>query len=176
MSRIIWTFGIISGVVVIGVAIVSTNLVSGSTHLAALEWLGYLVMLLALSLIFVGIKRYRDQQGGGVITFGTALRVGLGISAVAGVIYVAAWEANLAATDYRFIDDYNRSVLEQLRENGATEQELADATVAAAEMKENYGNPLFRLPMTFLEIFPVGLLISLISSAILRRSEAFPAT
>ncbi|MFK7885932.1 MAG: DUF4199 domain-containing protein [Gammaproteobacteria bacterium] len=175
MSRIIWTYGIISGAVVIGIAILTANMASGSTHIAGLEWLGYLVMLLALSLIFVGIKRYRDQQGGGVISFWHALRVGLGISAVAGVIYVAAWEVNLAATDYRFIDDYNRSVLEQKRESGATPAQMAEATAAAEKMKDQYGNPAFRLPMTFMEIFPVGLIISLISAAALRRAEVLPA-
>lgn len=175
MTRIIWTYGIIAGAVVIGIAILTTNMTGDSTHIASLEWLGYLVMLLALSLIFVGIKRYRDQHGGGVISFWKALGVGLGISAVAGVIYVAAWEVNLAATDYRFIDDYNRSVLEQKRESGATEAEMAAAVADAEKMKSNYQNPFLRVPMTFAEIFPVGLLISLISAGLLRRAEVLPA-
>ena len=42
-------------------------------------------------------------------------------------------------------------------------------------MKIQYADPLFRLPITFLEIFPVGLLISLISAAILRNPGVLPA-
>jgi hypothetical protein len=38
-----------------------------------------------------------------------------------------------------------------------------------------YANPLFRLPMTFAEIFPVGVLVSLISAAILRNPRVLPA-
>jgi hypothetical protein len=38
-----------------------------------------------------------------------------------------------------------------------------------------YRNPLIRMPMTFLEIFPVGLLISLISAAVLKNPRVLPA-
>ncbi len=41
--------------------------------------------------------------------------------------------------------------------------------------KAQYANPLFRLPMTFIEIFPVGVLVSLISAAILRNPRVLPA-
>ena len=40
-------------------------------------------MIVALSVIFLGVKRYRDQELGGVIRFGTAFMLGLGIAAVA---------------------------------------------------------------------------------------------
>jgi hypothetical protein len=36
-------------------------------------------------------------------------------------------------------------------------------------------NPLLRLPMTFAEIFPVGMLVSLISATILRNPRMLPA-
>jgi hypothetical protein len=38
-----------------------------------------------------------------------------------------------------------------------------------------YSNPLYRLPITFVEMFPVGVLISLISAAVLRNSRVLPA-
>lgn len=176
MKKIILVYGIVSGVIVIGSAILSVNLMSGSTHLAGLEWLGYLIMLIALSVIFIGIKRYRDNESGGVIRFWKALQVGLGISVVAGLVYVVAWEANLAATDYRFIDEYNASVIQEVREApDATPEKIEEAIASAAVMKERYDNPGFRLPMTFLEIFPVGFLISLISAAVLRNPGVMPA-
>jgi len=51
-----------------------------------------------------------------------------------------------------------------------------DAFVAEMEkLKTDYANPLFRMPMTFLEIFPVGLVVAIISAAILRNSRVLPA-
>ena len=44
-----------------------------------------------------------------------------------------------------------------------------------AKFSEQYENPLYRLPITFMEIFPVGLLVALFSAAILRNPKAFPA-
>ena len=39
----------------------------------------------------------------------------------------------------------------------------------------SYANPLFRLPITFVEMFPIGVLISLVSAAVLRNSRFLPA-
>ena len=177
MKKIIITFGLISGAVVIVSAILGIELAgdAGEASMATLEFLGYLFMLVALSVIFVGIKRYRDQELGGVITFGTAALVGLGISAVAGVVYVGVWEIYLAMTNHAFIDVYIQSSLAAAEAGGMTGAELEAEAAKMEEMRSQYGNPLFRLPITFLEIFPVGVLITLISSAFLRKSENLPA-
>ena len=58
--------------------------------------LGYASMLVALSFIFVAIKRQRDVAQGGVIRFLPAFGMGLAISVIAGVIYALAWEVTLA--------------------------------------------------------------------------------
>lgn len=136
---------------------------------------GYTLMLIALSFIFVGVKRYRDRTLGGVIKFLPAFLIGLGISVVAGIIYVAAWEVSLALTHYTFMEDYAASQIAAERAKGVSGPEL-DAFIAQMEqMKVQYANPLFRLPMTFIEIFPVGLIISLITALILRNSRFMPA-
>jgi len=175
MKKIMLTYGVLSGVVIIVSMILSLRLAGESTTMKGLEWLGYLIMVVALSMIFVGIKRYRDQELGGVIKFGTAFRLGLGISLVAGVIYVVAWEANLLMTDYAFIDDYARLVLADKEAAGVTGAEMEAAVTEMEQLKVRYANPLFRLPMTFLEIFPAGLLITLIAAAVLRNSRFMPA-
>jgi hypothetical protein len=169
MKRTILLYGGASGAFIIGTAILSLALSGAeSTHLSALEWLGYLVMILALSVIFVGIKRYRDEERGGVIRFGQAFLVGLGITAVASVIYVIGWEINLALTDYAFMDQYAASLIEAKAAAGANAAELEALVAEMARTKEQYANPLFRVPITLLEIFPVGLLVSLIAAAVLR--------
>lgn len=162
-------YGTVAGALTIGVAILSLGLTGGeSTHLASLEWLGYLTMILALSAIFVGVKRFRDNEQGGVISFGRAFAVGLGIAATAGVVYVAVWEISLAATDHAFIAEYTASMFAAKESAGASADELAAFAVEMEDMRVWYANPLFRIPMTFAEIFPVGLVISLIAAGVLR--------
>lgn len=166
-------YGGLAGAIVIAV-IVAGLAFDLPNHLQS-EWFGYLVMLVALSLIFVGVKRYRDIECGGVIRFGRAFAVGLGIAAVAGVIYVAGWETYQAFAQGDFIADYNAGVLRDMRESGASAVELAAMEAQLRELAANYRNPLWRIPMTFAEIFPVGFIVALISAALLRNPRILPA-
>ena len=174
MSRIILIFGIVAGVVVAGpMCLMAANSEHGSA--AQSYFTGYLVMLLGLSLIFVAVKRLRDRELGGVIRFVPALLAGLGISAVAGVIYAIGWEITLAVTDFAFIDSYSNAAVEAARAKGASPAEIQAVIAQMDEFRRQYANPFFRLPMTFVEIFPVGVLISLISAGLLRNSRFLPA-
>lgn len=175
MKKIILTYGVIAGVVIIGSMIFGLAL-ADNDGMKFLEWIGYLIMIVAFSMIFVGIKKYRDRELGGVIKFGTAAMLGLGITLVASMIYVMAWEANLFLTDYTFIDDYTQSIIAGKEAAGVTGTELEAVVAEMAKLKESYASPLYRMPMTFLEIFPVGLLISLLAAAVLRNSRFMPAT
>ena len=168
MKRMILTYGIVAGVVILA-SMVAANSLVGDTNLSI--WLGYLIMLVGLSAIFVAVKRYRDQELGGVIKFGAAFLLGLAISVIAGIAYVASWEIHLAATDYAFIDDYAQSVIDEAKSDGADDAEIARIEADMEEMTANYAKVFYRMPMTFLEIFPVGLLISLIAAAVLRNPK-----
>ncbi len=174
MQKTIITYGLIAGAVIAASVSLSLVLEPGSEHLAALEWLGYAVMIVAFSVIFVAIKGYRDREQGGVITFGTAFRVGIGVTLIASMVYVVAWEINLSLTDYAFIDEYAEATLANEEAAGATQEELSALGDELDEMKARYANPLFRVPITLLEIFPVGLLVTLISAAVLRNSRVLP--
>jgi hypothetical protein len=171
--RYVLVYGGIAGAIAAGV-IVATIALDLPSH-ATSEWIGYLVMLLALSLIFVGVKRYRDLECGGVIRFGRAFGLGLGIAAIAGLIYAAVWEIYLAASGWDFMRDYAGSVVEGMRAKGAPAAAI-DAKIAEMRgLAEMYRDPLFRIPMTFAEIFPVGLLVALVSAALLRNPRLLPA-
>jgi hypothetical protein len=135
----------------------------------------YIVMLVALSMVFVGIKQYRDKVLGGVIQFAPALGLGLAISAVAGIFYAVAWEIAQVFMKFDFADFYAKGMVENVRAAGGNPEAVAQAETRAADFLALYSNPLFRVPMTFLEIFPVGVLVSLISAALLRNSRLLPA-
>ena|SRR6185295_2089705 len=166
-------YGGLSGAVAISVLVFSLafNLPNHSHSL----WFGYLVMLVALSLIFVGVKRYRDVECGGVVSFGRAFAVGLGIALVAAVIYALGWELYLAVSGKDFMAEYTASILDRMRAEGATPAAIAAKAAEMRSMAEAYRNPLFRLPMTFVEIFPVGLVVTLVSAALLRNPKLLPA-
>ena len=160
-------YGGIAGAIIISIACVVLSL-DLPGHFET-PWFGYLVMLVALSLVFVGVKRFRDVECGGVIRFGRAFALGLGMALVAATIYILGWEIFLALTGRDFMAEYTASTLEAMRADGAPP---AAIEARAAEMREfavSYRNPLVRIPITFIEIFPVGLLVALVSAALLRN-------
>lgn len=175
MSRMILIFGTVAGLIVaVPMCLMLANAEPGSA--ATSHFVGYLMMVLALSMIFFGVKRFRDRELGGAIRFVPALLAGLGISAVAGVIYVIGWEITLAATDFAFVDSYATAAIDGARAKGASAADVEAVIAQMDEFRRQYANPLIRLPFTFIEIFPVGVLISLISAALLRNSRFLPAT
>lgn len=136
---------------------------------------GYAIMLVALSVVFLAIKRERDVTGGGVIRFWPAFGMGLAISAIAGVIYVLTWEsAQALLIQGDFAKSYGDSIIAQKQASGVSAAELAEVRQEMADFAVQYRNPLVRLPMTFLEIFPVGVLVSLISATLLRNPRFVP--
>lgn len=136
---------------------------------------GYSVMLVAMSFIFVGVKRYRDVERGGVIRFFPALGLALLIALIATIAYTLIWEMYLAATHYRFMDDYIASALAKARAGGKSAAEIARMSAELDGMRAMYANPLVRLPMTAMEVAPVGLAVSLFSAALLRNPRLLPA-
>ncbi len=171
MFRIMLVYGAIAGVITIALMSLGMWLSDGTGS----QLQGYLTMLVVLSLIFVGIKRYRDKALGGVIKFAPAFGLGIGIAAVAGLFYVLSWEASLQLTDFAWMEDYKQGAIAGYEAKGLTGEALAEKVEALEAMMVNYRNPLVRLPITFLEIFPVGVLVALISAALLRNPQVFPA-
>ncbi|MEO8374709.1 MAG: DUF4199 domain-containing protein [Sphingomonas bacterium] len=168
------TYGLLSGLVVCAILIAGFTFAE-HLNFAHQLWFGYLVMLVVLTFIFVGVKRYRDVERGGVIKFLPALGLGLAIAAAAGVAYALLWEVYLAATHYRFMDQYIAGIASHARAAGLSGEKLASKMAELETMRAQYANPLFRIPMTFLEIFPVGFIVALVSAILLRFPKFLPA-
>ena len=176
MWRDILKYGVIAGLVV-GGAMVATFAATGGQMPHG--WLGmavgYATMLVAFSAVFVGIKHQRDVGGGGVIRFWPAFGMGLAISFIAALFYVAAWELVQATIVEDFAGTYAESVIAAQRAKGMDPVALARLSAEMDAFKVQYANPMFRLPMTFAEIFPVGVLVSLVSALVLRNPRVLPA-
>lgn len=175
MLRKILTYGSVAGLVVGVPLFTMAVLMNGQPPPQYGVLIGYLTMLVALSAVFIAIKRHRDEALGGVIRFWPAFGLGLAISFVASVFYVLAWEAALAVTGMDFAGEYAKAAIAQARAEGASAEAVAKLSAEMEAFKQQYANPLVRLPMTLAEIFPVGALVSLISAAVLRNSRVLPA-
>ena len=176
MWRDIAKYGVIAGLVV-GVSMIASFWATDGQMPHG--WLGmavgYATMLVAFSAVFVGIKHQRDVAGGGVIRFWPAFGMGLGISFIAALFYVGAWELVQATIVKDFAGSYGASVIAAEKAKGIDPAALAKLTAEMAAFKTQYADPMFRLPMTFSEIFPVGVLVSLISALVLRNPRVLPA-
>ncbi|MDF7775229.1 DUF4199 domain-containing protein [Sphingomonas sp. AOB5] len=163
----------------VGAAIIGTTLVllvtSGQDHADGSVFLGYLIMLVAMVLIFVGLKRYRDVEKGGVIRFLPALGVGMAISLMAALAYVVLWEVYMWATDYTFLDKFIATQTEIWRAQGMPAAELAKKVAEMDAMRVWYANPVWRMLITFMEIAVVTPVVPLISAALLRNPKFLPA-
>ncbi len=137
--------------------------------------IGYGSMLVALTAVFLGIKHYRDKVLGGVVKFLPALGVGLGISAVASMGWVIAWELSLAITKFDFVNAYYGAMIAKAQADGATAEQIAKLQREGADFGAMYANPLIRMAITFVEMFPIGVVISLISAGLLRNSRFLSA-
>lgn len=170
MNKIVLTFGLLSGGILgILMSILMSLCLSGALDFDQSEIIGYTTMVLALSMVFFGIRTYRQNVGGGVITFGRAFRVGILITLITSVIYVVAWEIVYYNFIPDFVDRYTVRMLEEMRNDGASAAAIAKKQKELAEFKVLYANPFFNVGMTFMEVFPVGLIVTLVSAAILRR-------
>jgi pheromone shutdown protein TraB len=175
MLRIILIYGAIAGVIVGAPMLwgmLTTDPNGPMPENGAL--VGYASMLVALTAVFLGVKQYRDKEKGGVIKFLPALGVGLGISAVASLGWVIAWEISLAVTKFDFAAAYFGQLIEQAQAEGAVEK-VAKLQGEQASFAEMYANPLYRVPITFIEMFPLGAVISLVTAGLLRNSRFLPA-
>lgn len=172
MLRSILIYGALAGLVLLPFGLITAMTGPPAEYGMAI---GYAVMLIALSTVFLGVRKRRDTVGGGVIGFWPAFGFGLAISVVAGIFYVIAWEISLALSGADFIGDYAKTVIADMKAAGASPAEIAAATAEMDKMRISYANPLFRLPITFSEIAPVGLLVSLVSAGLLRNPRFLPA-
>src|SRR5208283_280309 len=71
-----------------------------------------------------------------------------------------------------FIEKYSAHTLDKLKASGASQIEIDKQTKEMANFATMYKNPFFNAMMTYVEILPVGLVVTLISSLILKRKSA----
>jgi hypothetical protein len=179
MRKVTFIFGLLAGVIVSVFMVIITGMcANGTISLDSSDFIGYGSMVIALSMIFFGIKSYRDNYQKGTIKFGKGLQVGMLITLVAALIYAAAGEVYYQADpelQAAFMDKYADHHINKMKEKGALPAEIDQKVKEMAELKEMQKNPVIRFGIALAIILPVGIVIALISAAALRRKELLPA-
>ena len=176
MKKTVFTFGLIAGLIMSILMDSSVLLASkiGSDHNSLV--LGYTILVASFLLVYFGIRSYRDNTLGGQISFGRAFACGILITLITSVCYVATWEILYFNFIPHFMDSYFAAQIHRVQASG-----LDAATVAAkvAEIRHSqqlYQNPFVNIAYTFMEPLPVGLIITLVSAAVLRRRAPVETT
>lgn len=176
MRKVIFINGLISGLIVSGMLLINYPLLRNKTlDLDSGMIVGYTSMVIALTLIFFGIKTYRDQYLNGSISFGAAFKVGILITLVASILYASTWQVFSTFVADDFTEFYAETHLNDLKENGATPEEISIAKTELEKWNELYEIPVVRFAMSLMEILPVGIVMTLIAAGILRKRQILPA-
>ncbi len=178
MRKVTLTFGLIAGAIVSVFILIGIALWEKAGKTIDNELVGYATMVIALSMIFFGIKSYRDNYQKGVISFWKGFQVGLLIALIASLMYTITWETYLQvrpASYHAFVDHYIECQIDKKKEKGASIAEINQMVRDMDDFKRLYRNPAIRLGLTLMEILPVGIIITLISAAVLRKKEFLPA-
>ena len=170
MQKIVLTFGLIAGAIMSSMMLITLPF-HDEIGFDKSAVIGYTTMVLAFLMVFFGVKSYRDNVAGGSVTFWRALTVGLMITAIASVCYVATWElvGQRLAPDY--VEKYGAYEVEKMKKAGASEAEVAAKAKEMSEFNEMYKKPLNNIALTFLEPLPVGILLTLIAAGVLSRKR-----
>lgn len=179
MKRTVLTFGLIAGA---GMALLQWIIYPlcyrGYITFDNSTYLGYAGMLIVFSMIFFGIKSYRDNQGGGSVTFWKAFQIGILITLLASLIHgVGGWAYNLVNPDFKrfFLEKFTEHELNKLPQPvDAAAKQAIDQQVEM--VRSIYENPVLDLLFSVMLILPAGLIVTVISALLLRRKDLLPGT
>ena len=181
MKKTILTFGLISGVISSVLMCSTVPFLTDLNHGDKGLLIGYTAIVLSFLLVFFGIRSYRDNLAGGVITFGRAFTIGICITLISCIFYVVTWEIIYFNFLHGFMDSYFAHQIQKVQSTPGTPEAIQAKVASIRHSQQLYENPFVNALYTFIEPFPVGLLITLISAAILRKksqpqSTSLPAT
>jgi hypothetical protein len=168
MKRVVAVFGLISGLitsVLMGLSLLIADRI-GDGHSMLL---GYTIMVASFLLIYFGIRSYRDNTLAGQISFGRAFTCGILITLITCVCYVAMWEVLYFNFMPHFMDGYFAEQIQKVQASGFDPATTAAKIAAIQHSQQLYQNPFVNMAYTLMEPLPVGLIITLISAAVLRR-------
>ncbi|MBL7840525.1 MAG: DUF4199 domain-containing protein [Cyclobacteriaceae bacterium] len=178
MRKIVLVYGTIAGIVLGAMLFVTAPLFdSGVLNFDNGMYVGYATMVVSLSLVFFGVKSYRDNQQKGRITFWKAFQVGIFICLLASLLYALSWEVAYHTVSKGFTEEMSVHYERQIRKEAKSEAEMKKELESSKQLMELYDrNPVVRFGFTVIEVLPVGVVITLLTALLLRRKNFLPPT
>jgi hypothetical protein len=173
MKKTVLTFGLISGAVSAAMMLVTIPFVDKIGWEKG-EILGYTGIVLSALFVFFGVRSYRENVGGGRLTFGRGFAVGILIVLISSACYVGTWEIVYYKFMPDFVDKYAAHMVEHAKASGASQQKIDETQRQAQRFETMYANPAINVALTFMEVFPIGLGVTLLSAGILRKKVREP--
>lgn len=169
MGLVVKKFGVIA--FLIGLVGFSLALYLGqSLNYSIQEIVGWVVIGMAVALIYFGTAYQRDTVNAGRITFSQAIKTGLVIAIMGGLGIALADIVYTLFINPDFFDQYNAYTLQLLEETG-DKQAVSDLK-EQQELFKNYGTVQMSLlggMMMFVMTFLVGVFVTVISAFIVTR-------
>ena len=169
MRKTSLVFGLLSGAVASSMMLLTLPFQDRLAHGNGALILGYTTIVLSFLFVYFGVRSFRERQPGGALTFTRAFGVGLAITLISCACYVGTWEFIYFKLAPDFVDKYAAHQIEKVRASGAPQAKIDETARQMADFKVMYNKPLMNVAITFLEPFPVGLLVTVVSAAVLRR-------
>jgi hypothetical protein len=172
MRKTVLTYGLISGILAAALMVATVPFIDRLGRWGAIA--GYTGILVAALMVFFGVRSYRDRVGEGRLTFGRGFAVGILITLITCAFYVVTWEILYFGVIPDLGDKVAAAMVEGARSSGATAEKITEVEQQARTFKRLYDNPVLSVPLVFIEPFPVGLAVTLLSAALLRRRSVVP--
>ena len=169
MKKTILKYGAIAGIITTGMMIISTTMHNQNPDFKGSEIIGFTGMFIAFIFIFIGIKSFRDKQNNGVISFGTGFKIGLLISLIASTMYVLTWMIECHFFFPDFMEKFAAQAIKEAQSSGLSAAEIAATQKEMNKYIEWYKNPMLLMALTYMEILPIGFIITLLSALILKK-------
>ena len=175
MKKTVLIFGLISGAVSAAMMLVTVPF-ADKIGFDRGEILGYTTIVLSALLVFFGVRSYRENVGEGRLTFGRGFAVGILITLISSTCYVGTWEIVYFKLMPDFAEKYAAHRVERAKASGASQQKLDETWQEAKQFKVMYDKPAINVAMTFMEVLPIGLVVTLASAGILRKRVRDPGS
>ena len=177
MKNLVLRYGLYSAGLMVGVFLFTFFFVAKESEMGykVAEIIGYSTILLSMVFVFLGIKKHRDENNGGVISFGESLKVGILIVLIPSVAFGLYNLFYIEVLDPNFMDNYYQYTIEEYK---AT-MEPAEFEAMKAKMeseKEMFQNTFLQFFLMFFTVFVIGFIVSIISSIILKKEKSIIET
>jgi len=168
MKNIILKYGAYAAGIIVILFSFSWLFLEGTSY-SIQEIFGYAVILISVSFVYFGMKDYRDKVNDNKLTFVEGLKLGVMIVAIPSVVFGLYNVFYVEILNPEFIDEYYTHYAEKMKLSMTPEEFKIEFAKMEAD-QEMFRNPIFQFLLMGLTVFFVGIIVTVISTLILKKS------